>query len=180
MAKKKKEKSTFDGRIWLSILDFNVNIDAQLISKSNFIFGASTLILVFILNKLLSVELSNFNIIHNLPFIILLVGSFCASLLSILIILPKIRIFSKKERVKADIFYYKNIVKFYSRKEYYNYLKDLPKDNSRIAKAYANQIYSLAENIIPFKFKILKISGWTLLISIFISIISYFFTSFLV
>jgi hypothetical protein len=179
MVKKKEEGEPFDGRIWPSILEFNVNIDSQLISKSNFIFGASTLILVFILNLLLSSESLSSSFIHNLPLMILLVGTFISSLLSMLIILPKIRIFSKKERIARDLFYYKNITKFYSRKQYCNALKNLPIDNKRIGEAYANQIYSLAKNIIPFKFKMLKISGWTLILSIFLSIIVYAYIFFI-
>jgi len=48
-----EKRVEFNGRIWPTILEFNVNLDSQLISKSNFIFGASTLILIFILNKLI-------------------------------------------------------------------------------------------------------------------------------
>ena len=178
MVKKKKEEITFDGRIWPVILEFNVNIDSQLTSKANFIFGASTLILLFILNILISDKLPNSGVLRQLPLIILLTGSFLTSLLSITIVLPKLRIFSNKERIKEDIFYYKNILKFYSRKEYVAALRDLPMNNKRIGEAYANQIYSLARNIIPFKFKILKISGWILIISIFFSILSYFILSY--
>ena len=101
MRKKKKLESSFDGRILPNILDFNVNLDAQLISKSNYIFGASTLILIFILNRFLSIESPEFSM-ENLPLIILLTGSFITSLSSISIILPKIRIFSKKERIKEN------------------------------------------------------------------------------
>lgn len=178
MAKKEKKEAGFDGRIWPNLLDFNVNIDSQLTSKSNFIFGASTLILIFILSKLITKEDFSSNIFINLPWVILLIGTFLSSLLSIMIVLPKLRIFSKKERIKSDIFYYKNIINFYSREDYYNFLKDLPTDNKRISEAYANQVYSLATNILPYKFKMLKISGWTLVISILLSIISYFFTFF--
>lgn len=173
MAKKKKEQKHFDGRVWANILDFNVNLDSQLISKSNFIFGASTLILIFILNQLLSVDSLSSVFIIKLPLIILLIGSFISALLSMFVILPKIRIFSKKDRIKRDIFYYKNITKYYSRKTYQKYLEDLPLDNKRIGDAYANQVYSLAVNILPFKFKMLKISGWALIISIFLSILTY-------
>jgi len=179
MRKKKKLESSFDGRILPNILDFNVNLDAQLISKSNYIFGASTLILIFILNRFLSIESPEFSM-ENLPLIILLTGSFITSLSSISIILPKVRIFSKKERIKEDILYYKNILKFYSRKDYCSVLKDLPTANKRITEAYANQIYSLATNILPYKFKLLKISGWVLITSIFLSLISYFLTLFII
>lgn len=179
MAKKEPQKADFDGRIWPNLLDYNVNMDAQLISKSNFIFGASTLILIFILNKLASPNLFKANIITNLPMLILLVGSFFSSLLSILIVLPRIRFFSKKERFSQDIFYYKNIKKFYTRKSYHDCIKDLPMDNKRIGEAYASQIYSLATSVIPYKFKLLKISGWTLMTSIFLSFFSYFLIYFL-
>ena len=114
----------------------------------------------------------------NLPLLLLLIGCFTASLFSILIILPKIRIFSKKERIKDDVLYYKNIRKFYSRSQYHKFLKELPMDNERIAKAYANQIYTLATQIIPYKFKLLKISGWILITSIFLSLVAYLFTFF--
>ncbi len=174
-----KKESTFDGRIWPIILEFNVNLDAQLISKSNFIFGASTLILIFILNKLTSMGLKEFSAFTHTPLIILLIGSFLSSLLSMMVILPKLRMFSKKERKKEDIFYYKNIMKFYTRKEYIQSLKDLPKDNKRISQAYANQVYSLATHILPFKFKMLKISGWTLILSLFLSLASYFILLFM-
>jgi len=102
-----------------------------------------------------------------------------SALLSILIILPKIRLFSTKERVKKDIFYYKNIIKFYSRDEYCKVLSNLPSNNKAIGEAYANQIYSLAKHIIPLKFKMLKISGWVLIISIFLSLVSYLFNLFI-
>jgi len=169
----KKKGTGFDGRIWPNLLDFNVNIDSQLTSKANFVFGASTLVLVFILNRLMSGEFS----VQSIPLVILLIGSFFASLFSIMVILPKIRFFSKKERIEEDIFYYKNILKFYSRKKYVNYLKDLPTDGRRVGKAYANQIYSLSTTILPFKFKMLKISGWVLVISIFFSVVSYMLTN---
>ena len=158
MAKEKKEQKHFDGRVWANILDFNVNLDSQLISKSNFIFGASTLILIFVLNQLLSIDTLNSVFIVKLPLIILLLGAFISALLSMLIILPKIRIFSKKDRIKEDIFYYKNISKFYSRKQFNKYLENLPLNNQKIGEAYANQVYSLAIHILPFKFKMLKIS----------------------
>ncbi|MDO8669001.1 MAG: DUF5706 domain-containing protein [Candidatus Buchananbacteria bacterium] len=179
MAKKETKKVEFDGRIWPNLLDYNVNMDAQLISKSNFIFGASTLILVFILNKLATPNLLKTSTLANLPMFILLVGSFFSSLLSIMIVLPRMRLFSKKQRINKDIFYYKNIRKFYTRASYHAYIKDLPTDNKRIGEAYANQIYSLATNVIPYKFKLLKISGWILMSSIFLSFFSYFLTYFL-
>jgi len=169
------KKSTYDGRVWLAILDFNVNLDSQLTSKSNFIFGASTLIFIFILSKVITEEFIKSNFIINIPWFILIIGSFLASLLSMLVVLPKLRILSKKERIKKDIFYYKNIIKFYSRKSYYKFIKDLPTNNNKIAEAYSNQIYSLANNILPYKFKMLKFSGWTLIISIILSGVSYFF-----
>ena len=171
--KGKKEQKHFDGRVHAKILDFNINLDAQLISKSNFIFGASTLVLIFVLNQLLSTKLIEADFLQKIPLLILLVGTFISSVLSMMVILPKIRIFSKKDRIKQDIFYYKNIMKFYSRKKYSNYLQGLPLNNKLIGEAYANQIYSLATHIIPFKFKMLKISGWTFITSIFLSIVSY-------
>jgi hypothetical protein len=171
-----KEKKEFNGRILPNILEFNVNIDAQLISKSNFIFGASTLILVFILNNIISNQI-NILSLKYLPLTLLLVGSFMSSLISILIILPKLRIISKKERIKEDVFYYKNIITSYSREEYIKYLKELPKDDTKSIEAYSNQIYSLAKNIIPYKFKLLKIAGWTLITSIFLSIFLYIINS---
>ncbi len=50
------EDNTFDVRFWSNVLDFNVNMDSQLTSKSNLIFGASTFVFVFIVDKLLSKE----------------------------------------------------------------------------------------------------------------------------
>lgn len=171
MSKKKKEnkEAGFDGRIWPNILDFNARIDEQLTSKANFLFGASTFIMIFIANKILSVEFLKLQVFLQYAWFVLLTGSFFSFLASMMIVLPKIRLFSQKERIKEDIFYYKNVMKFYSRKDYANYLKDLPLDNKRIGLAYANQIYSLATNIIPFKFRLLKISGWVLVVSIILS-----------
>ena len=96
-----------------------------------------------------------------------------SSLLAVMVVLPKIRIFSKKERIKKDIFYYKNILKFFTRDSYTKYIKELPSDEKLIGEAYANQVYSLAHNIIPYKSRMLKISGWTLVISIFFSVLIY-------
>jgi len=162
-----------DTKLWASILDFNVRMDSQLTTKANFFFGASTLIAVFILGQLISKD----NIYHDiklyLPWIILLVGSLISSLLAVMVVLPKIRVFSKKERIKKDIFYYKNILKYYSRNSYVKYLSQLPNDEKLIGEAYSNQVFSLANNIIPYKSKILKISGWTLVISIFITVLTY-------
>ena len=131
----KKKKSEFDGRIWPVILDFNIQLDSQLTSKANFLFSASTLILLFVLNKALS---SGFEAIDNAAkaaWSILLAGAFLSSLTSLMIVLPRLRIFSTKDRIADDILYYKNIRTFYTREQYFKCLKDLPLDNERIAKA---------------------------------------------
>ncbi len=167
----KKEKTEFDGRIWPTILDFNVNIDSQLTSKANFLFGASTLILVFVLNKVFDVAFWDVPILAKYAWISLLAGSFIASLFSLMVVLPRIRIFSSKDRIQDDVLYYKNILNFHNRESYCECLKDLPTDNKRIASAYANQIYSLATYVIPYKFKLLKFSGWSLITAIFSSLI---------
>jgi len=173
---KSKSKVDFDGRIYPTILEFNVNIDNELTKKAEFLFGAATLIIFFILNKVISLEFNTYDLILQISWIILLLGSFVSILSSMMIVLPRLRMFSRKERVKQDIFYYKNIKKFFSRKNYIDFLKDLPLDNKKISLAYSNQIYSLATNVLPFKFKLLKISGWVLLISIFTSIILFMFS----
>ncbi len=168
-----KKNNNFDTKLWASILDFNVNMDSQLTTKANFFFGASTLISVFILGKLISSENITKEVEFFLPLVILLMGSLISSLLAIMIVLPKIRIFSKKERIKKDIFYYKNILKFYTRDSYTKYIKALPYDEALMGEAYAHQVYSLAKNIIPYKSKMLKISGWALIFSILISFFVY-------
>lgn len=167
----KKEKVEFDGRVWPTILDFNVNIDAQLTSKANFLFGASTLILVFVINKMFGAEFWNLPVLAKYAWLSLLAGSFISSLFSLMIVLPRIRLFSSKERIRDDVLYYKNILQFFNRESYHDYLKDLPLDNKRIALAYSNQIYSLATYVIPYKFKLLKFSGWSLVTSILISLV---------
>lgn len=167
----KKEKTEFDGRIWPTILDFNVNIDTQLTSKANFLFGASTLILVFVINKMFGVEFWNVPILAKYAWLSLLAGSFISSLFSLMIVLPRIRLFSSKVRMQDDVLYYKNILKFFTRDSYHDCLKDLPTDNKRIAAAYSNQIYSLATYVIPYKFKLLKFSGWSLITSILVSLV---------
>jgi hypothetical protein len=172
----KEKKST--PQILSDILDFNVNIDAQLTSKANLMFGASTFVLLFSLNKALSNEFLKFDSLLKTSWIVLLIGSFIASLLSIMVVLPKLRIFSKKERIKEDVFYYKNIINFFSRKKYQAYLKKLPKNNKGINLAYSNQIYSLSKNILPYKFKMLKLSGWILILSIFTSMTLFLIFSF--
>lgn len=166
-------KKYIDTKLWASILDFNVKMDMQLTTKANFFFGASTLIAVFIIGKLVSYENFNNEADYLWLWIILLIGSTVSSLLAVMVVLPKIRIFSKKERIKKDIFYYKNILKYYSRESYAKYIKALPNDEKLIGDAYANQVYSLANNIIPYKSRMLKISGWTLIISIMISVFIY-------
>jgi len=152
------------------ILDFNVNIDSQLTSKANFLFGASTLILIFTLNKVFSPDFGPLIDQARTAWITLLVGSFLSSLTAIMIVLPRIRIFSTKERVRKDVIYYKNIRSFYSRKMYIECLKDMPSDSGRIGRTYANQVYSLASDMIPYKFRLLKLSGWVLIISIVLSV----------
>jgi hypothetical protein len=173
----KKKSDIFDGRIWPNILDFNHRIDTHLTSKANFLFGASTIILVFLINSTLE-KFSNFSPYVKISMTILLIGSFISSMLSMMIVLPRLRIFSRKERVKQDIFWYKNVQKFYTRKQYETYLKDLPLDNARIGKAYANQIYSLSTKILPYKFKMLKLSGWTLVLTLFFSVCIFIIGSF--
>ena len=174
---KKKGDKEFDNRLLPTILRFNTDLDAQLTTKANFIFGASTLVAVFVLNKVLTVEFGMYYLSIKFAWFILLAGSLAASLMSLMVVLPKLRIFSKKERFKADVFYYKNILKFYTRDKYCDYLELLPKDYEKSTSAFANQIYSLATNILPFKFKMLKISGWTLMITVisavFIILLSY-------
>lgn len=173
MPKKQNQKAEFDGRIWPTLLDFNVQLDSQLTSKANFLFSASTLILLFVLNKALSQGFDALQSQAQIAWNILLTGAFFSSLTSLMIVLPRLRIFSSKERIAEDVLYYKNIKKFYTREQYFEYLKSLPLDNERIAKAYANQIYSLATYVIPFKFKLLKLSGWILILSIFFSLLTF-------
>ena len=179
MPKKEKGDKFFDPRILSTILNFNVDMDKQLISKTNFMFGASTLIAVFILNRLIETESSIFSL-EFIPLLILLAGSLIASIVSLLVVLPKIRMFSKKERVKHDVFYYKNILQFYSRRDYIKYLEKLPYDQDKVSKAYSNQIYSLANNIIPYKSRMLKISGRAIIISILLSLLSYVIIDFFI
>ncbi len=167
------KRGNFDGRIWHTILQFNVQIDDHLTSKTNFLFGASTLILFFVLNKILSGDFIAYPFPIRAAWYVLLVGSFLSFIASMAIVLPKLRYFSQKERLREDIFYYKNILEHYSRKEYVEYLKNLPYDEKRIGLAYANQIYSLATNIIPYKFKVLKIAGWTLVVSVLVSAVLF-------
>lgn len=172
------KKESFDTRFWSTALEFNTSMDTNLTSKANFLFGASTLVLIFLLNKLVTGNFFQAVFINNFPLMILMLGTFLSSLFSLLVILPKIRIFSKKERIKSDVFYYKNILKFYTRKDYCNCIKKLPSDHKGMGEAYANQIYSLASNILPFKFKMLKLSGWILISSLMLSFASYFLLSF--
>ncbi len=169
----KKEEDFFDPRVLSKVLDFNVNIDKQLTTKANFIFAASTLILMYIINRVYSMDFATLLFREQMPWILLIVGSFVSSLLALMVVLPKLRIFSKKERIKKDIFYYKNIKKYYSRKKYTKYLATLPSDAKKISDAYSNQVYSLATNIIPYKFRMLKISGWVLVISFFASMLFF-------
>lgn len=163
------KKGEFDGRIWPTILEFNLKIDEELTSKANFLFGASTLILFFVLNKMLSPEFLTSSFFIKLAWGILFCGSFLSFLASMMIVLPKLRYFSQKERLREDIFYYKNIQEHYSRAEYLKYLIDLPTDEKRIGLAYAHQIYSLATHILPYKFRVLKIAGWILVVSVLTS-----------
>lgn len=166
----KKKSDGFDGRIWPNLLDFNVKMDDQLTSKSNFLFGASTAIFFAVLNKGLSAD-QIFAGASTYAWYILLAGSFFSMMTSLMVILPKLWFFSYKDRIKDDIFYYKNIRRFYSRQGFWRCIKDLPTDQERISKAYANQVYTLATHIIPYKFRLLKISGWTLLISVLSSVL---------
>jgi hypothetical protein len=173
----KKKDLPVDTSVWRSILEFNVNIDSQLTRKANFLFGASTIVLLFMLNK---VFLDEWVLgMSRMPYIIMLCGSFLASFAAIMVVLPKLRVFSAKERQKEDLLYYKNVTKFYSRQEYVDTLRDLPADSKRIGEAYAHQAYSLARNVIPYKFRMIKISGWTLIGSIFLGLIWYGFSYFL-
>ena len=162
----KKKGQEFDNRLLPTILRFNTDLDNQLTAKANFIFGASTVVAVFVLNKVLTAEFSFYHGPIKIAWFILLAGSLIASLTSLMIVLPKLRFFSKKERFKNDVFYYKNIMNFYTRDEYCDYLEILPKDYEKSTSAFANQIYSLATTILPFKFKMLKISGWILMLAI--------------
>lgn len=167
---KKRGVKEFDNRLLPTILRFNTDLDAQLTTKANFIFGASTIVVVFVLNKILTADFGFYQGSIKFAWFVLLAGSLAASLMSLMVVLPKLRIFSKKERVKDDVFYYKNILKYYTRDEYCDYLELLPKDYEKSTSAFANQIYSLAVNILPFKFKMLKISGWTLMLTVISSV----------
>lgn len=179
MLKEKRAKQEFDGRIWPKLLEFNERMDAQLSTKANFLLGASTVVLMFALNKALSQEFWAFPALTMIAWSILIFGGFVSMLVAMMIVLPKLRVFSRKERVPADVFYYKNIITFYDRKKYYEYLKDLPWDSERIGRAYANQVFSLAQNILPYKFGLLRISGWTLVLSLLLSTL-FFLTSIIV
>jgi hypothetical protein len=162
------------------ILNFNINLDAQLTSKANFILGASTFVLVFSLNKVLSNDFLQLNTMLRSPWFMLLGGSFIAAVLSIMLVLPKIYFFSFKKRIKQDIFYYKNIGEYFNRRTYGEYLAKLPDSEELINEAYANQIYSLSQHILPYKFRMLKISGWTLIITILLAMKLFILCYFLI
>jgi len=172
--KTEKKLTDYDNRILPAILDFNNNLDAQFTSKANFLFGGSTIILFFILDKMLSNEFASLNLLVQVSWIILLIGSFLSMISSLMIVSPKLRIFSRKERVKEDVIYYKNIIRFFTREEYVEQMKKLPWDYEKICAAYANQVYSLSKSVIPYKSRMLKFSAWTLMIAIAAAIV--FFT----
>jgi len=173
-----KEFEFYDGRLWGSILNFNINMDNQLTTKANFLFGASTLILILVINSLMNNVFMLSNGLRKYGLIILLVGGAMGALLSLMIILPKLnisgwRLFKRTQRSKEDIFYYKNISKYYSRDEYINYVKTLPKNEEATGLAYAGEVYNLATNIIPYKFGMLNWAGWVLIGSIIISMVLF-------
>jgi len=168
--RKKKEEKTFDGRIWPGILQFNMVKDQEITTKSNFIFGASMLIFALIINKGLP-ETYGSTLVKS-AWIVLLLGAFVSAFFSMLTITPS-KILGKKKRIPEDIFWYKNVVKCYSRKQYIAYLKELPYDNNKIGKAYANQIYTLVSEVLPYRGKMLKIAAIILILSVLTSLVLF-------
>jgi hypothetical protein len=171
----KEKKMDFDGRIWPKILDTQIYIDSQLTTKANILFGAATLFIVFFLNKIISSEYVRMEPSLKLVLILIVITGFIASLLSISIVLPRVRFFIKRARLKEDVFYFKNITKCYTREEYFEYLKDLPKDNERIARAYSAQIYSFANDVLLPKSKMLKVAGFTLILTMLMAILFFIY-----
>ena len=112
----KKSGEKYD-RVWSNILEMNIYLDSQLTTKANFLFSASTLTLLFLLNKFFEINQVSAFSYQKIPIFLLMMGSLVCALLSMMIVLPKIRLFSKKERINEDVFYYKNIIKFFSRDE---------------------------------------------------------------
>ena len=117
------------------------------------------------LSKIIAVDFLVYHILIRTAIVIIFVGAGCASIMAMLIILPKIRLFSSKDRSKQDVFYYKNICRFYTEQSLFEYLSDLPDNRENFLRAYGHQIYTLATRVIPFKVRLLKMAGWTLIIS---------------
>ncbi len=159
------------------ILSFNVKLDEQLNNKANFLMGASAIIFVFIAGMITRGDFLEFRIGVQIAWVLIGIGTFISFLTAILIVTPKLRFFSKRERVKEDVFYYKNIIQFYTREEYVNMLNNLKKDGRMITAAFGNQIYSLSKNIIPFKSRLLKWSGWVLVLSLVIGILMIIYST---
>ncbi|RLE39110.1 hypothetical protein DRJ17_01815 [Candidatus Woesearchaeota archaeon] len=176
MAKKKKKRASkkptwaWSSSILGDILNFNKWLDTQFNNKANFLMGASGLILVYTAGVLTRKEFLDYPLLLKIGWGIIAIGCFFSFLMAILIVTPKIRILSKKERIKKDIFYYKNISQYYTRNEYIKELDKLKKNSKKITEAFENQIYSLSQHILPIKSRLLKRAGWTLVFSLVIGI----------
>jgi len=153
------------------ILNFNVNLDEKINNKTNFLMGGAAVIIVFAMGLLSKPEFSLYTTPTKIGWMILLIGCFLSFLMSILIITPRVRIFSKREKLKEDLFYYKNITHFFSRKEYLKQLHRLKSDSKMITESFGNLIYHLSKVILPFKSKLLRLAGWTLFFSLVIGTI---------
>lgn len=167
---KQKPTWAWSTSILTDILNFNMKLDEQLNNKSNFLMGASALIIIFTVGVITKNEFLSYARALKIGWAVIGVGSFLTFLMAIMIITPKIRIIRKKERIKEDVIYYKNITKFYSREQYIQELSDVIWNKDKITRAFGNQIYSLSDNILPFKSRLLKRAGWTFLISLVIGI----------
>lgn len=154
----------YNGRVWPGLLDFNIQMDRELTSKGNFLFGASTLIFFSTLSR--GLEAQALSSLARIGWYTLLTGAFSAMVCGLMMILPKPPFLQHKKRIKEDVFYYKNIMRFYTRKAFVEHITRMPRDDSLTAKAYAHQIYTLTTHIIPYKSRLLKFGGWILLTAI--------------
>ncbi|MFA5856290.1 MAG: hypothetical protein WC867_02965 [Candidatus Pacearchaeota archaeon] len=141
--------------------------------RANWLITINSFILVLIISNISRFE----NNIYTKSGITLLIICTSLSLISMMLILvPYIRNPRKYSGDYGnDIFYFRNIQKHYSKKEFVYYLGKIRNEPKELDKIYGESIYNNASIRLPSITAKLKIGGWSLIIGLILGSILILF-----
>jgi len=159
----KKLLITFYEQVLGDILNLHMELNKICDNKANFLLGISGVILMIALTKI-SLEFTLYNLMQ-LGFFIIMLASLISAILSVWVLKPKIG----KGFERTNLFYYGSFTeKLSSREDYAREIQNLLKDQDKIIKHYAEEIWDFAYYDLAPRFRTINIATTILLVGLII------------